>query len=272
MRPSNPPIVSLKTKSALSAAVVIFSGMVAAATPRSDITAITLERTPCYGTCPSYKLTLKCDGTVLYEGKDYVKVKGTRTERISLQSFEQVLKKLQKIRFFDLQDEYLSLEVNGSSMFVTDQPTTITSVTRGGRTKKVKDYFGGPKGLYELEQMIDEVARSKAWVRGQSRENRDVPYYDSFPLHRRLTFRALLEGASTSTNDALSHPSKYSHYVLMFVNNAMSFDLRATSSINLSQFDGYIVDATGTLEEDRKTKALTFSVSKVRPIRRYSVN
>ena len=40
---------------------------------RSPIT-ITLERTICFGFCPAYKVTLREDGTVTYEGTQHVKV------------------------------------------------------------------------------------------------------------------------------------------------------------------------------------------------------
>src|SRR5947208_1474873 len=37
---------------------------------------ITLERSTCFGTCPDYKLTVTGDGTVVFEGREFVKVKG----------------------------------------------------------------------------------------------------------------------------------------------------------------------------------------------------
>jgi hypothetical protein len=240
--------------------------------PQSDISKVTMERTTCYGTCPAYRVTVNADGTVHYEGTDYVRQKGRQTGRISPEAFQKIVKKLEEIHFFQLNDQYNSQEINGSSTFVTDQPTTITSVTSGGRTKKIENYFGGPKGLYELEQLIDELAQSYKWVGGRFGANKDVPYYDSFPLHRVLTFRALLEGSSDSYADATSKPKKYSKYILMFVNNSMSFDLRAPPSIKLSEFDGYIVDATGTLQEDQRSRGLVFKLSKVRSIRRYPDN
>ena len=256
----------------LPAAIAIFTTVIVASseTVQPEISKIALARTKCYGTCPAYQLTLDANGTVHYQGKDYVRQKGRRTGRISPEAFQKIVKKLKEIRFFQLNDEYNSQEIGGSSTFVTDQPATITTVTQGGHTKKVENYFGGPKKLYDLEQLIDELTQSYKWVGGLSQAKKDVPYYDSFPPHRVLTFRALLEGSSDSFADATSTPKKYSKYVLMFVNNSMSFDIHAPASIKLSAFDGYIVDATGTLEEDQRSRGLVFNLSKVRPIRRYS--
>jgi hypothetical protein len=257
---------------ALSAAIAAFTTLATAAAEEAKITKITLERTTCYGTCPAYRLTLQPNGSVFYEGKDYVREKGRRTGRIAPEAFQKIVAKAAAIRFFDLKDEYNSQEINGATTFVTDQPTTITTVTRSRQTKKIRNYFGGPKTLYEFEQLIDELTDSYKWVGGDARANKDVPYYDSFPLHRVITFRALLEGASTSYAGATAKPKKYSKYILMFVNNSMSFDLHAPASIKLSAFDGYIVDATGTLEEDQHTRELIFHVAKVRSIRRYSAS
>ena len=51
-------------------------------------------------------------------------------------------------------------------MTVTDLPTRKTSVTRGGQTKTVENYFRGPPGLKELEDLIDEVTKSSIWITG----------------------------------------------------------------------------------------------------------
>lgn len=40
-----------------------------------DVT-ITLERTVCFGVCPDYVVTVHGDGTVEYEGRNFVAVKG----------------------------------------------------------------------------------------------------------------------------------------------------------------------------------------------------
>ena len=39
---------------------------------------ITLERTACLGECPDYKITIRGDGSGVFEGHEYVRVKGVR--------------------------------------------------------------------------------------------------------------------------------------------------------------------------------------------------
>ncbi len=117
---------------------------------------ITLERTPCYGTCPDYKLTIYGDGKIVYEGKEYVKITGTQTAQISIDQVKAIVDEFYRIDYFSLQDKY-----TGN---ITDLPTTITSITINGTTKKVVNYYGAPKKLDELENKIDEITNSKIWI------------------------------------------------------------------------------------------------------------
>ena len=36
---------------------------------------------------------------------------------------------------------------DGTESVITDLPTTFVTVTRGGRTKRIQDYFGAPDAL-----------------------------------------------------------------------------------------------------------------------------
>ena len=130
----------------------------------SEIATVTLERTPCFGACPVYKLTVHRSGQVEYEGKDHVREKGPRTGSISAEDFNKLVKKIEQINFFGLNDRYDGKRPDGSGVTVTDLPTRKTTVTKENRTKTVENYFRGPAGLNELEDLIDQVTKSAEWV------------------------------------------------------------------------------------------------------------
>jgi len=52
--------------------------------------------------------------------------------------------------------------------------------------------MGSPKGLYELEELILDITQASQWI-GQRSDLHDIPYYESFPLNKTVTFRALLQ-------------------------------------------------------------------------------
>jgi uncharacterized protein DUF6438 len=146
----------------LSAALFLAAAGVRA---ESQITKIVLERTPCFGTCPVYTLSVLSSGEVEFAGTNHVKAKGIQTGRISPEDFARLVKKIDEIDFFNLRSRYDGKNPDGSGTTVTDLPTKKTSVTRGGETKTVENYFRGPPGLSELENLIDELAKSAKWIR-----------------------------------------------------------------------------------------------------------
>ena len=148
---------------AFLAAMFIATALVQAESP---ITKIVLERTPCFGTCPVYTLTLHSSGVVEFVGTNHVKAKGPQTGKISAPSFARLVKKIEEIGFFSLRDRYDGKNPDGSGSTVTDLPSRKTTVTRGDETKTVVNYFQGPAGLTELELLIDELAKSEKWIRG----------------------------------------------------------------------------------------------------------
>ena len=122
---------------------------------------ITLERTICFGFCPAYTVTLAADGTVTYNGKQHVKTMGSRTWKIDPAAVRALAKEMADAGYFELENEYRAM--------VTDHPTTYTSLTIGGRTKKVKNYVAGPPKLKDLEEKIDAVAGTAKYVKGDSK-------------------------------------------------------------------------------------------------------
>ncbi len=119
---------------------------------------ITLERTPCYGPCPVYDVTIYGDGTVVYEGYSNVAVTGTQTTQISPNDVKNLVDEFFAIDFFSLEDEYTAN--------ITDLPETYTSITVNGETKRIRDYSGAPWELMNLEHTIDLVAGTAQWVVG----------------------------------------------------------------------------------------------------------
>ena len=120
---------------------------------------ITLERTACHGTCPIYKLTIEGNGTVIYEGQDFVQVKGRQTASLSPAQIQELVSAFEQANFFTLMD-YTHEDT-------TDSPSVMTSITLNGQTRTVNHYYGdssAPQALFDLESKIDELTNSKQWT------------------------------------------------------------------------------------------------------------
>lgn len=131
-----------------------------AAQAEDAVTEIRLERTPCFGSCPVDEVILRPDGTATYIGKRFVERAGRYEGTFNRGVFERLAKLLEAQKFFDMEDRYDVPE--------TDNPSVITSATRGGAEKRVVDYGnGGPIELWGIEEAIRGVVAEVEWRKAE---------------------------------------------------------------------------------------------------------
>ena len=138
---------------------VLMAIPVSAQVSSSDV-ALTLSRTPCFGTCSIYSVTVYEDGTVVYEGTDFVDVMGTQTTQIEPETVDILVNGFVEAGYLDWDDNY-------TTMIVTDMPSVITSVTYEGETKTINHYLGtdnAPLALSYLEIWLDNMLETAQWT------------------------------------------------------------------------------------------------------------
>lgn len=124
---------------------------------------ITLDRTACFGYCPDYSLTIRGDGSVVYEGRSFVREIGKREGTISPEDFKKLVDEFYTIKYFTLKDSY---DTN-----FEDVPTITTSITIDGKTKKVLNKYVAEElpeeviKLNELQNNIDKAVNSERWTK-----------------------------------------------------------------------------------------------------------
>jgi hypothetical protein len=125
---------------------------------------VVLERTGCYGTCPSYRIEVHGDGRVVFHGNGYVNFQGDHEARIPPLAVQCLLDDFRTADFWSLDPEYKA--------DVTDLPTYTVSLTVGRKTKTLTDYAGQavgmPAAVSALEQAIDAAAGSDTWITGNA--------------------------------------------------------------------------------------------------------
>ena len=110
---------------------------------------ISLEKTACFGRCPVFKIIIYNNGEALYNGLKFVKKVGEHDLKVSKREIDKILSKAKKIGFNNLKNEY--------SERITDLPTTYIMINN----KKIKDYYGAPSKLKDLEKMIENIVLEK---------------------------------------------------------------------------------------------------------------
>jgi hypothetical protein len=128
--------------------------------------AITLERTACFGSCPVYTISVSPTGEVQYEGRAHVRKLGAATGRVPRERVDALLAELERGGYFAFAERYTSPEPT-CGRYATDSPSVITSVTLRGHTKLVAHDYGcgsAPGALVILERRIDEALNTGQWT------------------------------------------------------------------------------------------------------------
>lgn len=128
--------------------------------PNSKVV-ITLERTGCLGTCPSYTVTVGTDG-IVFDGGGFVVAAGRHTDKADASEVQALAKRFVAADFYSMDAAYRA--------GVTDNPTYVLSIAIDGKKKEVEDYVGSwvgmPEVVTELEDAVDEFARTNRWIKG----------------------------------------------------------------------------------------------------------
>ena len=114
-----------------------------------------LYKTTCRGKCPSYRLTISSDGSMIYKGISNVDRKGIYSKSLSKTELAVIRTRFDDANFFDFEDQYTSK--------TTDKATTYVSYTKDDVTKKITDYHGSPESLKSLENLLIETGNRPDW-------------------------------------------------------------------------------------------------------------
>jgi len=129
-------------------------------------TKVSLERGPCFGTCPVYRVTLSGDGLIEFVGTRFVSRVGTDTARVAPEVVDSLLRSLEAGGFFSLADAYLP-DAPACGRYHTDAPTVSLAVQATGRAKTVRHDHGcggAPEALTGFERLVDSVAGTARWI------------------------------------------------------------------------------------------------------------
>lgn len=127
--------------------------------PLADIR-MSLSRGQCYGACPSYRIEVRGDGSVIYEGADYADVSGRHAYRVSPAAAAALARRIETTNLWSLRPVYHAP--------VTDLPVYKVTIAVGHDVHTVEDFLGSyvgmPPEVVEFERAIDEVGRADRWI------------------------------------------------------------------------------------------------------------
>ena len=129
-------------------------------------TLVQMERTICFGTCPSYTLSILDDGKVTFNGRDFVDHQGEATGMMSQDKLDQLKREIRESHFMEIpaNPECESRYTDHSSVYLT---------IRLENKEHSVNHYQGCKGfqyeeeLYDLEEAIDSLSGTDRWIEGE---------------------------------------------------------------------------------------------------------
>lgn len=121
----------------------------------ADSLVITLQRTPCFGTCPAFVVNVYRSGYATYEGRSHVEREGMHATRIGTDTLNRILEDAERSGFYELNDKY--------DRDVTDLPSSILRLVGHGKDKRVLARMGTPESFKQLFARVEELLLPVAW-------------------------------------------------------------------------------------------------------------
>lgn len=132
----------------------------------SNDSRVSLERQPCFGFCPIYRVSIDAAGLVTFEGERHVDSTGTRTRQIDPTTAAALMNELSSKGFFELDSAY-TMGAKNCGPYHTDAPRVILTLNLNGREKTVEHDYGcqgAPPSLRAMQERVDSVAGVSRWV------------------------------------------------------------------------------------------------------------
>jgi hypothetical protein len=121
---------------------------------------IALERSACYGSCPSYRVDIFGDGRAVYRGRGFVDVEGEHHYLVSREAVADLVQSLRAKDIWSMRPSYRGM--------VTDNPSYLLTIQLGDEVHRIDDYVGAMAGMpiavTEFENQVDKVANSAMWI------------------------------------------------------------------------------------------------------------
>ncbi len=123
----------------------------------SDSLFVSLDRSPCFGSCPTYTVNIYQSGYAIYKGKNAVSRLGTYEARFTRDQLKLFSEAAMDYRVDTLQSEYVD-------PFIADFPATYSSINLKGKQHTFKvSTDAPPESLTSFEAALERLIELPQW-------------------------------------------------------------------------------------------------------------
>lgn len=122
-----------------------------------------IQKTPCFGACPTYKLEVNDSGEVKYFGQRFVEKKGVFTKKLNSADLNKLYELTQKKEFADLKDVY-------DNEGITDLPSSIIIYNANGIKKTIKCRYGCPESFHSFIKQAETIIGENGYTKSEEED------------------------------------------------------------------------------------------------------
>lgn len=132
-------------------------------------TLIVLDRGACEQRCAVYRIVIFADGTVIYEGRHFVRQPGVVRGSISPEDLAKLVAEFDSAGFFQMETNYGYGGKDHCDAWQPGEPSAILTVSGNGRSKTILHNHGcsgsAPSRLTALEDGVDRAVHAGRWIK-----------------------------------------------------------------------------------------------------------
>ncbi len=117
---------------------------------------IVLEKTPCFGKCPTYKAYFYINDSIKVFPKENFIVKQKSASKLEKGTVKKLLAKANAINFWNFEDEY-------DNKKLMDVPSTFIKVDYNGKMKSIKVRANAPNELTQFIKDVETTIKNIKW-------------------------------------------------------------------------------------------------------------
>lgn len=132
----------------------------------SKIERLSMRRTPCFGTCPSYSITLTKDGKATFKSQAFTEYEGTYEKTFAPADINKLFLQFEEFKVDTCSTEYESL--------IQDVPGVFYNIGyKGGEDQEISNAHFGPGFLVQLSMEVDSFSKvDDSWTKVAEAEKR----------------------------------------------------------------------------------------------------
>lgn len=129
---------------------------------QNKISFLRMERTPCFGKCPHYKVEIHSNGLILYEGIKHGNFFGHRKAQVDPKKVAKLFKEIGKYKLISLKNMYKPK--------AADLPRLHFDFSINKKGKRITNAESGPLYLSTIGKKIDSFIVKAKWTRDEEAE------------------------------------------------------------------------------------------------------